>query len=125
MTTTHTHDAGAGEADRRKTPTERLHEALMTSLERPTRTLEPSFTVAREKGHASGPAASPTVWTFSANVPRCDEYPTAELAFAASLEYARRFEDAFPTPATAGPTDPADAKKAASIHAARARAAKA
>jgi len=103
MSTTHTPAAGDEPVERRKTPTERLHEALMQSLERPTKAPEPSFSVAREKGHASGPAASPTVWTFTAHVPRCDEYPTAELAFEAALAYAGRFEAAFPTPTGNGP----------------------
>jgi hypothetical protein len=121
---TNTLDTPAGDpvTERRLTPTERLHQALMSSLERPVKTAEPAFTVAREKGQASGPAASPTVWTFTGHVPRCDEYPTAELAFEASIDYARRFEAAFPTPAAAGPPDEPTARKAAAIHANRAKA---
>lgn len=42
-------------------------------------------------------------WEITVSVPVCDEYPTAEQAFAAQLDYMRRLADAFPVePRTAG-----------------------
>jgi hypothetical protein len=79
---------------RRLTPTERLHDLARAAIERQAQQ-HPSFTVSQVK--AVGGA---TVMEWDVRVPVCDEYPTAEQAFAALTAYADRLLGKYP-PTTA------------------------
>lgn len=78
---------------RRLTPTERNHELLRLALERTPAQGRPSFSVNRVKG-----VGGQLLIEWDVSVPVCDEYPTAETAFKASVEYAQKYEAAFPAP---------------------------
>lgn len=79
---------------RRQTPTERNHELLKLALERPAPVSGlPSFKGGQEK--AVGGA---TVFTWEVHIPVCDEFPTAEQAFAAFEEYSGRARRLLPPP---------------------------
>lgn len=80
--------------ERRQTPTERNHELLKLALERPAPVSgQPSFKVSQEK--AVGGA---TVFTWDVHVPVCDEYPTADEAFGASVAFAEQLRRLYPPP---------------------------
>lgn len=71
-------------AERRQTPSERQHELLKLAMERPAPVAgQPWFEVSQTK--ATGGA---TVFEWDVHVPVCDEFPTAEDAFAATMRYA-------------------------------------
>lgn len=94
--------------ERRQTPTERNHELLKLALERPApSSSNPSFSVEQVK--AVGGA---TVYEWAVHVPVCDEYPTADAAFEASVNYAEKYAEKFPSAATNG-GDKADEKEKA------------
>ena len=86
------------ELERRQTPTERSHELIKLALERPAPVSgQPSFKISQEK--AVGGA---TVFTWDVHIPECDEYPTADDAFSATVGYAQRLSKLFPPPNGSG-----------------------
>jgi hypothetical protein len=79
---------------RRLTPTERLHEVTLAAL-------APSPRAARAPSFKLKDVTAPgktTVTEVEIDVPVCDEYPTAELAFAAALDFTARARERFPLP---------------------------
>ena len=84
------------QTERRLTPTERLHDLARAAIER-QRQEHPAFSVSQVK--AVGGA---TVIEWDVRVPVCDEYPTAEDAFAAVTGFADRLTEKYPPPAPNG-----------------------
>lgn len=94
---------------RRQTPTERQHELLRAALERSApAAAKPSFHGAQVK--AVGGA---TVFEWDVHMPVCDEYPTAELAFAAFLTFTQAMRAEFPTSDAPPPKTPAERESGA------------
>lgn len=80
--------------ERRQTPTERSHELLKLALERPEpASLSPAFKVEQVKA-----VGGTTVFEWDVHVPVCDEFPTAEDAFNAAVEYGDRLRRLYPPP---------------------------
>ena len=75
---------------RRLTPTERLHEITLAALQRRT-VASASFQVKQVKAAGGAP-----VIEWDVQVPVCDEYPTAEKAFQASVQFAARLRAEYP-----------------------------
>lgn len=70
-----------------------MHEERLAAANRPSREDRPSFSVKRST--ASG---SLGVMGFDAVIPVCEEYPTAELAFQALLDFTDRAVEHWPLP---------------------------
>ena len=88
----------------RMTPTERLHDIAARMAERQSQR-HPSFSVAQVK--AVGGA---TVIEWDVQVPVCDEFPTAEAAFAAVTMYAGSMLANYPPPNVNGDAGTRSAK---------------
>jgi hypothetical protein len=100
--------------ERRLTPTERLHDLARAAIERQSQR-HASFSVSQVK--AVGGA---TVIEWDVQVPVCDEYPTAEQAFAAVTNFADRMLVNYPPPAPNG--EASVARQAAAIASKKAKA---
>lgn len=80
---------------RRLTPTERLHDVARMLAERtPSAASKPHFNVSRTKAGAEQAKSGVfEFYEFEAHVPVCDEFPTADEAFAALIRYKRSFAE--------------------------------
>lgn len=72
---------------------ERYHELALQAANRRPVDARPAFSVNRVKG-----VGGQLLIEWDVSVPVCDEYPTALLAFAASVNFAEQYEAVFPAP---------------------------
>ena len=74
-----------------------MSEVAMASVNRQPAQAKPHFGVNRVKG-----VGGQLLIEWDVDIPVCDEFPTADDAFQATIEYGKRFEYEFPAPSMNG-----------------------